>query len=298
MTENDLKPSKRPEKAPDSFVSLPDSPRPIDIGLDHLLPISQFSRSTGIARSALIYYDETGVFHPARRDPKNNYRYYRPDQIITANLISVLAELNIPLRQIKKLSTQRSAADMIALFDEHHDTLEEHIRHLEQSVQLIEVFRDLLNMGKDINESEIAVKTIPRWDIAIGPECEPFVEAGNFYQPFLDFYAWAQAQGLSISFPVGGHFKTFEAFCDHPGEPNNFFLLFSTRPDPDDTIKVLTAYSRGFYGQPGDIAVRMARALKKKRLTPAGPVICAYIEDEISTVDPSRYLMQATMRVQ
>ncbi|MCL2882046.1 MAG: helix-turn-helix domain-containing protein [Coriobacteriia bacterium] len=270
---------------------------PDDIALDRLMPISQFSRSTGISRSALIYYDETGVLHPNKRDPKNNYRYYRPEQIITANLIKVLAELNIPLKQIKALSTQRSSASMLQLFNEHEDALQAHIKQLEQSVQLIEVFRDLLKMGKDADESEIAIRTLPGWNILIGPACEPFSEEGNFYQQFLEFTAWAQEQGYSTSFPIGGYFSSFESFRAHPGEPDNFFLLLSTRSKTRTALKVLTAYSRGFYGHTGDIAERMAQMLEEKKLKPKGRLLCTYIEDEISTIDPSRYLMQATLNV-
>jgi len=261
------------------------------------MSISQFSHSTGISRSALIYYDETGVFHPDKRDPRNNYRYYRPEQIITANLIKVLAELDVPLKQIKTLSTQRSAASMMELFDKHEDALQTHVKKLEQSIQLIKVFRDLLRMGKDADESEINVRTLPGWDIIIGPDCHRFSEQGNFYQQFLDFSIWAQEQGYSINFPIGGHFSSFESFRAHPGEPDNFFLLRSTQTNQEKAVKVLTAYSRGFYGHVGDVAERMARALEEKGLKPNGRLLCTYIEDEISTTDPSRYLMQTTLRV-
>jgi len=298
MKENDRTTSTKPGKISDDLANFVDPTQPSDISLGRMMPISQFAHSTGISRSALIYYDETGVFHPAKRDPKNGYRYYRPEQIITANLINVLTKLNIPLKQIKKLSTQRTAAGMLKLFEEHHDTLQDHIKQLHQSIQLIEVFRDLLNMGKDADETEVMVRELPSWDIVIGPECESFVEKGNFYQPFLEFCTWAQTQGYSIDFPIGGHFSSFDTFYAHPGEPDHFFLLLSTNSDQEKKIKVLTAYSRGFYGQPGDIAERMAHALKEKHLKPAGRLLCVYIEDEISTIDPSHYLMQATLRVQ
>jgi len=299
MTNNEQKPCKKIDGASANRAgagrptAAPDKDDP-----DRLLPISQFARSTGIARSALIYYDETGVFHPAKRDPKNNYRYYRPEQIITANLVNVLAELNIPLKQIKALSSERSAASMFALFDEHHDTLQEHITQLQQAIKLIDVFRDLLSMGGEhVNEAAIAMKTIPLWHIIIGPE-NTFPPDGKFYQPFLEFCSWAQEQGYPINFPIGGYFSDFESFCAHPGEPDNFFLLLDTNKDSTNTIEVLTAYSRGFYGQVGDITERMQRALAAQKLKPRGPLLCTYIEDEISTVDPSQYLMMASMCVQ
>lgn len=261
-----------------------------------LLPISQFSRSTGISRSALIYYDEIGVFHPAKRDPHNHYRYYRPEQIITANLINVLAGLSIPLEQIKKLASERSAISMLELFDKHRDTLQEHLDQLQQSIKLVNVFRSLLSMGADADESKVMIKTIPRWDIIIGPGAI-FPPDGNFYPPFLAFCAWAKEHNYPINFPTGGYFPDFERFYDRPAEPGNFFLLLDTNDDSPDTLEVLTAYSRGFYGQTGDISIRMKHALAARKLTPDGPVLCSFIEDEISTIDPSQFLMMATVRI-
>ncbi|MCL2332302.1 MAG: helix-turn-helix domain-containing protein [Actinomycetia bacterium] len=272
------------------------APPPDDISFERMLSISQFSRSTGISRSALIFYDENGVFHPAFRDPKNNYRYYRPEQIITANIINVLAELNIPLKHIKRLSNKRSATDMIKLFGEHRETLQAHIAQLQRSMKLIDVFRSLLHMGANADESAVVVKTLPRWKIVIGPETD-FPAGTSFYRPYLAFCAWAEEQGYPTHFPAGGYFPNFASFCDHPGRPTNFFLLLDTNDESPDTLDFLTAYTRGFYGQLGDVAERMAQALDTQGLAPDGPVLNTYIEDEISTMDPSQYLMQATMPI-
>ena len=296
MEKSDSLSSERPETKSNGPVG-PASPSQLgDAEFNHMLPISQFAHSTGISRSALIYYDETGVLHPAERNAKNNYRYYHPEQIITANLINVLAELDIPLKQIKELSSKRSAASMLELFDEHRDTLQKHIDQLQQSMKLVNVFHDLLSMGKVAYETPVIIKTIPRWSIVIGPR-NTFSLAKDFYQPFLKFCAWAQERNYPVHFPIGGHFSDFESFCDHPGEPDNFFLLLDTNSDSSDTLEVLTAYSRGFYGRVGNITERMKRALNARQLEPDGPLLCTYIEDEISIVDSSQYLMMATMQV-
>ncbi|MCL2324097.1 MAG: MerR family transcriptional regulator [Actinomycetia bacterium] len=261
-----------------------------------LLSISQFARYTGISRSALIYYDRSGIFHPAWRDPQNNYRYYLPEQIITVNLISVLTEIGIPLKRIKELSSQRTTHNILDLFNEHSATLQEHIDELECSKKLVDVFSDLLIKGKTANIREITVETMPAWDIRVGPETR-FVVEGDFFRPFLEFCTWAEEQGLNISFPIGGYFDDFEGFCARPGSPEHFFLLLDLDDGSGKEQDVLTAYSRGFYGQPGDIAQRMHAALTQKELEATGPVLNIYLEDEISVADPRQYLMLATVPV-
>jgi DNA-binding transcriptional MerR regulator len=261
-----------------------------------LLSISQFSRYSGISRSALIFYDRSGIFHPAKRDPQNNYRYYLPEQIITVNLINVLTELDIPLKHIKKLSAQRSRGDILKLFNDHRATLQEHIDRLENSKKLVDVFNHLLRWAQGADISTVIVETIPVWDIRLGPETN-FPAHENFYRPFLDFCSWAKDQGLPVSLPIGGSFSSFERFCKRPGAPSNFFLLMDTDNRSGETCETLVAYTRGFYGQTGDIAERLRTALTNKKVEPAGPVLNIFIEDEISVVDPSQYLMLALLPV-
>lgn len=264
---------------------------------EELLSISQFAACTNIARSALIYYDEIGLLSPAARGEDNGYRYYHSQQIITANFITVLAGFDVPLKTIKELMADRNSAHIRELFDASAASLEERITQLRLSQSLINVFRNLLNMAQEADESRVSICALPHWNFALGPDAD-FIEGQGFYRPFLQFCDWVTEQGLSTSFPIGGYFTDFASFTAHPGEPDKFFLLLSTNKDSADTHEVLTAYSRGFYGETGDVVERMARVIKQKKLTVTAPVFCLFLEDEISTVDPSKYLMQVTTALQ
>jgi effector-binding domain-containing protein len=57
------------------------------------------------------------------------------------------------------------------------------------------------------------------------------------------------------------------------------------------------AYTRGYYGEPNDIAERMWDYAQKNYLEFSGPVYNLFLLDEISITDRSQYLLQASVRV-
>ncbi|MFF9870339.1 MerR family transcriptional regulator [Streptomyces sp. NPDC013953] len=62
-----------------------------------LLGIGAFARRVGLAPSALRFYDDCGVLHPAYVDDTTGYRYYAPGQERRATLVRRLREAGVPL---------------------------------------------------------------------------------------------------------------------------------------------------------------------------------------------------------
>ncbi|MFE0645752.1 MerR family transcriptional regulator [Streptomyces sp. NPDC058877] len=69
----------------------------------NLLPIGQFSQASGLSITALRHYDASGVLVPAFVDPVSGYRYFRRDQVRTAQLIRALRQLDIPVEEVRRL---------------------------------------------------------------------------------------------------------------------------------------------------------------------------------------------------
>lgn len=46
-----------------------------------LMPIGDFARRSGLTSSALRFYADSGLLHPAEVDPASGYRYYTADQV-------------------------------------------------------------------------------------------------------------------------------------------------------------------------------------------------------------------------
>ena len=64
--------------------------------------ISALARSSGLSRSALLYYDRIGLLQAPRRSP-SGYRLYSPGEFERLEQICLYRQMGIPLREMRKL---------------------------------------------------------------------------------------------------------------------------------------------------------------------------------------------------
>ncbi|MFF5923054.1 MerR family transcriptional regulator [Streptomyces flavochromogenes] len=69
----------------------------------NLLPIGQFAQASGLSVTALRHYDASGVLTPAFVDPASGYRYFRRDQLRSAQLVRALRQLDMPIERVREL---------------------------------------------------------------------------------------------------------------------------------------------------------------------------------------------------
>ena len=68
------------------------------------MTIGEFARQAGLTPKALRLYDEMGLIVPADVDPVSGYRYYGPDQLERARLVSRLRLVGMPLARIRQVA--------------------------------------------------------------------------------------------------------------------------------------------------------------------------------------------------
>ena len=69
--------------------------------MEDLLSIGEFATASRLSRKALRLYGENDLLPPAWVDPASGYRYYRPEQLHAATLISLLRRAGVPLVEIR-----------------------------------------------------------------------------------------------------------------------------------------------------------------------------------------------------
>jgi DNA-binding transcriptional MerR regulator len=73
-----------------------------------LIAIGELSARTGMAPSALRYYDELGLLRPAQR--VSGRRLYSPDAVGIVGAILFLRDVGFTLSEIKRMVSRRSSA--------------------------------------------------------------------------------------------------------------------------------------------------------------------------------------------
>lgn len=73
---------------------------------EELLTIGEVAARTGIATSALRYYDQLGLVKPKRRAA--GQRRYGPEAVAAVAVVRLLREVGFPLAEIKRLLAPRT----------------------------------------------------------------------------------------------------------------------------------------------------------------------------------------------
>jgi DNA-binding transcriptional MerR regulator/effector-binding domain-containing protein len=264
--------------------------------MDDYLTIQEFSKLSGVEASKLRYWDEIGLFSPMMRNPENNYRYYSTAQLLALNFVTVLSDLELPLKTIAELRQERDPAKLLNVLEKHETQMDMEMRNLRQRYSIIHARRELINIGVRSDEQEIAVRSLDDRTIILWPPNE-YNEGDTFINPLATFIAQTAEHHINLSFPVGGYHDTAERFIAAPAKPDRFF---SIDPIGTHTIKAgdyLVGYTRGYYGDVGDLPERMAAFAKERSVNLVGPTYTIYLHEEVCTQTPEQFLAQVLMSV-
>ena len=120
------------------------------------LTVGEFSRISHLSVKTLRHYHDVGLLEPAEVNPGTGYRYYRQDQIPTAQVIRRLRDLGMPVAQVRAVLAADDLAGRNALIAAHLDRLEAELASTRSAVDSL---RNLLQ--HPTTASPIERRTVP-----------------------------------------------------------------------------------------------------------------------------------------
>ena len=264
--------------------------------MDDILSIQEFSKISGVESSTLRYWDEIGIFTPLKRHPDNNYRYYSTAQLLALNFVTVLSDLEIPLKTIAELRKERDPEKLLALLEKQEHQMDMEMRRLRQRYSIIHARRELINLGAKVDESSITVESLDEKAMILWPRNE-YAEGDTFIEPLAAYVAQTGEYHINLSFPVAGYYDSLDSFNDAPVRPNHFISVDPVGTHIRKAGEYLVGYSRGYYGDFGDLPGRMSLYAKEHSINITGPVYALYLWEEICTQEESQYLVQCSVAV-
>jgi DNA-binding transcriptional MerR regulator len=185
--------------------------------MSNALSIGDFSLMTHLSIKTLRYYHQVGLLEPAEVDPHTGYRYYRVEQIPTAQIIQRFRDLGMPIDEVKAVLEAPDLDTRNALISAHLRRLE---GELEQTRQAVLSLRNLLEPA--LAPISVEHRTLPATQ-AIGiQEVVDLSDLLVWYHGALgELYATIAVQGVQPSGPSGGLFSS-DLFHYERGEVTMF----------------------------------------------------------------------------
>jgi DNA-binding transcriptional MerR regulator/effector-binding domain-containing protein len=176
------------------------------------LSIGAFSRLTHLSIKTLRYYHEVGLLEPAVVDPDSGYRYYRPGQAHSAQLVRRFRDLGLPVADVKAVLAAPDLTARDAILAGHLDRMREQLRQTEAAVDSL---RRMLEGGTTaVTIEERVLDGGPTISVAADVTRENV--ASWWWDALAGLRAAAAAAGLQQTGPVGGLFDD-ELFTQDAG---------------------------------------------------------------------------------
>ena len=120
--------------------------------MENLFSIGELSRYQNISKQTLIFYDKTGVFHPAYVDPSNGYRYYSASQLDELDTILILKKSGLSLQKIKELLSHYTTQSSLKVLKSQLGVIDRQMEELRlvRSLSLIHIYilvHDIVDVG-------------------------------------------------------------------------------------------------------------------------------------------------------
>ena len=266
---------------------------------DGLLKISEFAKISEVSRKGLIFYDNMGVFSPEYTAP-NGYRYYSHEQIYLLSVISLLKELDTPLKQIKDYMQDATPEGAIRLFREQGEKIEAKIQSLRGIQDMLQVRLEQLENG--LAGSGCAIQIVEQ-EAAPLFLSDPFT-SGKEQVPddvWVGFYMKCREHGIAFGYPEGfmvsqknlstGKTNVASHIVCHVGD-----FKYANACMPAGTY--LTARGPGSFGDTEPLYQSLLSYADENHLTLVGDGYEKRLIDEIASKDKAVQRIEVMIRVE
>ena len=258
--------------------------------------ITEFAKFSRITRQTLLFYDKIELLSPVLRGD-NGYRLYSTGQLAIVNVIRTLQALGFTLAEIKNLKNRRTPAlveEVFALQIEQIDTkIEEWVRARKLLLSLTKV----LHSTAGIDENAIAVQNLPAEAIILG-QLNDYSDGQTDYDALFDFYHEIDRKypNLDLNYPAWGVFSEERIKRRDWHWPDRYYFYNPEGFDKKPAAMYVVGYTRGDYGQTGDLYDRILDYIYENGYEIAGPAYEEYPLNELCVQD-NNYLIRVMVTV-
>lgn len=262
-----------------------------------LFSVNEFARYSRTTKETLRHYDRIGLLKPVSRG-SNNYRYYSNGQLAVVNVIRTLQELGMTLDEIKSHKDNLTPALIDELFKRQIINIDQKIEGWVRAQKLLFTLRKTITSVMDVNEDEISVQYLPAEAIVLG-DLNDYSRGRNDYDALLSFYHAISEKhpDLDLNYPVWGVFSEERVRNEDWVWPDRYYFSNPEGRDRRPAALYAIGYSRGGYGQGGELYTRLIDFIDANGFEICGDAYEEYPLNEVCITDSDNYLIRLMITV-
>ena len=267
------------------------------MGNDGLFTINEFAKYSRTTRETLRHYDRIGLLTPISRGA-NNYRLYSNRQLSVVNVIRTFQELGMTLGEIKEISDDRCSVLVDELFERQIKMIDQKIEGWVHAQKLLFTLRKAIHSVSCIDEDNITVQYLPVEAIVLG-DLNDYGQGRNHYDALLNFYESMHEKypDMDLNYPVWGVFSEERVKKGDCVWPDRYYFYNPEGRDKRPAAHYAIGYTRGWYGQCGDLFERLIAYTDEHGFEICGDAFEEYPLNEVCAADSSNYLIRMMITV-
>ena len=260
----------------------------------------EFAALCNVTKHTLFHYDEIGIFSPELKSA-NGYRYYSAAQLDVFDVITILKELDMPLKEIKSYLDRRSPQELVILLEQEQQVIEKKLIRLQQIQKLIARKAEITRKACQIDTQRLMVVFAPtEYQIFT-----PFTGSTEreIAISISDHIAFCEEHQIYSSYAIGG-IQTYDKIA-----AQNYlgYLGFYTQVEsPPYGVPVhvkeqgyyLVGFHRGSYESSGESYQKMIHYLTDHNITPTSDFYEDVLLDELSVKGYDNYVLQLSIQIE
>ncbi len=260
----------------------------------------EFAKLCSVKKQTLFHYDDIGVFSPEIKTD-NGYRYYSITQLEIFNVISMLKDLGMPLKDIKDYLDRRSPDELISLLNTQKIAIEHKINRLKQMHHLIERKIHITQEACNIYVDEIILKTIPKAYL-VRTNTKNMEDEKNIAVYLAEHIKYCKDKNIYSPYITGGMLS----YDNVKNRDYSYYDYYYTQLDNNEHenynyIKeeglYLTAYHKGGYYTVEKTYDKILKFINDNNLTIKSYFYEDVLLDELSIKGYENYVLQISIRV-
>lgn len=121
------------------------------------LSTGEFAKIMNTTKETLFHYEEMGIFQPDHIGP-NGYRYYSIRQTDALDMIMMLRDFGIPLKEIKKSMEHADTAHLLELYQNEIQSMEQKLRLWKSKLYWLHCQKEQLEFLTQVPEDTVISK--------------------------------------------------------------------------------------------------------------------------------------------
>lgn len=268
----------------------------------------EFAKLCKVKKQTLFHYDDIGIFSPEIKGD-NNYRYYSYNQLEVFAVISMLKDLDMPLKDIKSYLDQRSPQALIDLLSDQEKEIEKKMEELEWVKSFIRTKSKLTRIGMIAQPDTVIIEELPKEYLVVssysGSSEDKDVSAG-----VIKHLNYCHSQDIYSAYSIGGMIDSNNL----PQRDEYDYAYFYTKLSRDDyeyyikekpcatiTVKVAgqyaSIYHKGGYENVYQEYEKLATYITSHGLTMGSHFYEDAILDELSMKGYENYLLKLSVQI-